>query len=235
MERVFYMMGIEVKDHFFRNFFYHDYLKTFLQEDLTDAVMQIFTLIVILVVGMIALKVVGKKSLSQLTLPQSLFLLMYASTLGTLIVQPQHLIIAVIITIAIVITVNTIERLALKFPNFESYIVGIPDVLYKNDEFVRAELHQNKISADQVEVMCRLKGIPSLEVVERVILEPNGQPSVQVKPQYEQVKKIEFDHAMNQIMELLGEKYKPLQMPEMANLYVEADKRKNVKDNAKLE
>jgi uncharacterized membrane protein YcaP (DUF421 family) len=231
------MKGIEVKDHFLRNFFYHDYLKTFLEVDLTDIVMQTFTVVVIIILGMIALKRVGKKSLSQLTLPQSLFLLTYASTLGSLIVKPEHLLIAIFITFVIVATVNFIEKMALRNPNFESYIIGIPDVLFKNGEFVRAELKQNKMSADQVEVLSRLKGVPSLEVLERVILEPNGNISIQIKPEYEQVKKIEFDYAMNQIMKELGSKYEPYPMPEMSNLFEEADKRKNSKgkNNAKLE
>jgi uncharacterized membrane protein YcaP (DUF421 family) len=220
-------LGIEVKDNAFRNFFYHDYLKTFLQEDYTDMFMQLFTVFVLVLFGMFAMRLVGKKSISQMTLPNVLFVFLFTSALGGLVASPQHLIIALIITGFIIFMVIVLEYLSRKFNKVERIFAGYPSVVYKDGEINITQLKKENLTVDQLEGLVRESGIPSMKVCKQILLEPNGKPSIELLPEFEPVRKIYFDEAIKQILKALGEKYKEAEMPEMNNLFEEAVKKRN--------
>jgi hypothetical protein len=63
------------------------------------------------------------------------------------------------------------------------------------------------------------------------VLEPTGAISIEVLPQYEPIKKIYFDAAMQQILQAIDDlKYTEAKLPDLNNLYDEAKGKGHKKD-----
>lgn len=198
-------------------------------------VMQVISIILILFLGMVAIRFVGKKSLNQLTLPNVLFVFVLSSTLGALITKPVRIFVALLVVLTIIAFMWLIEKLQLKFNSFEKIVIGYPAILYHNGQYQKLVLSSNKITVDQLESIIRSKGYPSIEVCKTVIIESNGNISVELLPEYEPVRKLYFDKAMKDILEALETKYVEAKPPEMNNLFQEVLQGKNQQNNGELE
>lgn len=204
------------------NTYWHDF-KAHTKEEI---LIQILSIIFILIIGVIAIKIIGKKSISQMTLINVLFVFVLSSTLGALITKPHRILIALIVVATIVIFVLLLEKLSVKTNSFERMFVSFPSVLYQDNQYQINQLSKNNITVDQIESAIRVKGISSVEACKMIVLEPTGGIAVEVKPEYEPIKKIYFDNAIEQILKAINEKqeYKEA-VPEIKkNLFEEASK-----------
>jgi uncharacterized membrane protein YcaP (DUF421 family) len=124
--------------------------------------------------GILLLRIAGRKSISQMTLAQTVVMI----SLGTIIVQPivqksmwKAIAGAAIFVAAIVI----LEYLQLKFNLFEKFITGKSKVIIQNGQLNIKNLKKLRLTVDQLEMRLRNKGITKLEDVKFATIEPNGQ------------------------------------------------------------
>ena len=124
--------------------------------------------------GILLLRIAGRKSISQMTLAQTVVMI----SLGTIIVQPivqksmwKAIAGAAIFVAAIVI----LEYLQLKFNFFEKFITGKSKIIIQNGQLNIKTLKKLRLTVDQLEMRLRNKGITKLEDVKYATIEPNGQ------------------------------------------------------------
>lgn len=208
------------------NNIFNTYWKDFKAHSKEEIVLQILSIVFILIIGVVAMKLIGKKSVSQMTLNNVLFVFVLSSTLGALITNPHRVIIALIVVATIVTFVLILEKLSVKSNALERIFVSLPSVLYEDNQYQISELSKNNITVDQIEMSIRAKGIGSVEACKTIILEPTGGISVEVKPEYEPIKKIYFDEAVKQILQAIDNKqqYKEAVSNIKKNLFEEASK-----------
>ena len=208
------------------NNIFNTYWKDFKAHSKEEIVLQILSIVFILIIGVIAMKMIGKKSVSQMTLNNVLFVFVLSSTLGALITKPHRVIIALIVIVTIVTFVLILEKLSVKSNALERIFVSFPSVLYEDNQYQISELSKNNITVDQIEASIRAKGIGSVEACKTIVLEPTGGISVEVKPEYEPIKKIYFDEAIKQILQAIDNKqeYKEAVPDIKKNLFEEASK-----------
>lgn len=208
------------------NNIFNTYWQDFKAHSKEEIIIQILSIFFILIIGVIAIKIIGKKSISQLTLVNVLSVFVLSSTLGALITKPHRIIIALIVVATIVVFVMILEKLSVKTNAFERMFVSFPSVIYQDNQYQINELSKNNITVDQIEASIRAKGISSVEACKTIVLEPTGGISVEVKPEYEPIKKIYFDKAIEQILKAINEKqaYEEAIPDIKKNLFEEASK-----------
>lgn len=210
---------------------WHLYVSDFLgKHSAAENIVRFVTLFTILTLAVIALRIVGKKSVSQLTLINVITFFIFTSTMGALITKPKALFVALEIAIFIIIFGIFFEWLQLKFNPLEAFFNGRAAVIVKDGKYDSKTLKKNKLSIDMLESQLRLQGVPSIEACKTVTIEPNGALGVEIKPEYEPIKKIYFDAAIEQILKLLDSTYLEKQPPEMKNIFDEVKGKASGKD-----
>jgi uncharacterized membrane protein YcaP (DUF421 family) len=202
---------------------WHKYLHDWNAHTTQDIVAQIIGVMLILMFGILAIKIIGKKSINTLTIPNILFIFVLSSTLGALITKPYRILIGLVVVASIVLFVFILEKLIVKSNRFEQFFVPKPTILYKDGVFLESNILKSKMTIDQIESWIRVQGYPSVEVCKTIVLEFGGNLSFELYPEYEPIKKIYFDHAMEQILKAINDsKYQEIQIPEMTNVFDEA-------------
>ena len=75
-----------------------------------DNLAQIIAVIIILCLGVLAIKIIGKKSIQYFTIPNILFIFVLSSTLGALITKPYRIFIGIIVVATIVLFVYSLKN-----------------------------------------------------------------------------------------------------------------------------
>lgn len=146
--------------------------------------------------GILLLRIAGRKSISQMTLAQTVVMI----SLGTIIVQPivqksmwKAIAGAAIFVVAIVI----LEYLQLKFNLFEKFITGKSKIIIQNGQLNIKNLKKLRLTVDQLEMRLRNKGITKLEDVKFATIEPNGQLGYELKDDAKPLTVGEFKKILN--------------------------------------
>ena len=80
-----------------------EYIKDWNAHSFQDNLAQIIAVVVILCLGILSIKIIGKKSINTLTIPNILFIFVLSSTLGALITKPYRIFTGIIVCSTIVI------------------------------------------------------------------------------------------------------------------------------------
>lgn len=156
--------------------------------------------ILIVIAGTILLRMAGRKSISQMTLPETVIMV----GIGTLLIQPiasKNVWVTFLIGVLLVLTLMAIEYLELKVDFFENIISGKAKVLIENGTIHEANLKKVRLTADQLEANLRQKNVSKLTDVEFATLEPNGQVGLMLKKDAQPVTKKEFQQLMDMMQQ----------------------------------
>jgi uncharacterized membrane protein YcaP (DUF421 family) len=127
----------------------------------------------LIVSGILLLRLAGRKSISQMTLAQTIVMI----SIGTIIVQPiveKSVMKAVIGAAIFVAAIVTIEYLEVKFTSFEKFITGKSKIVIENGTLNTKNLKNLRLTVDQLEMRMRNQGISKMEDVKFATIEPNG-------------------------------------------------------------
>jgi uncharacterized membrane protein YcaP (DUF421 family) len=128
---------------------------------------------VLIIAGIFLLRIAGRKSISQMTLAQTIVMI----SIGTIIVQPivEKSVIKAIIGAAIfVVSIVILEYVEIKFNIFEKFITGKSKIVIENGVLNTKNLKKLRLTVDQLEMRMRNQGIAKIEDVKTATLEPNG-------------------------------------------------------------
>ncbi|QGU95783.1 DUF421 domain-containing protein [Clostridium bovifaecis] len=130
--------------------------------------------LILISVGTILLRISGRKSISQMTVAQTVIMI----SIGSLIVQPiveksiWKTIVAASIFIAFLVLT---EYLQVKFNFIEKLITGKSKVVIQDGNIVVDNLKKLRFTIDQLEIRLRQAGISNISDVKMATLEANGQ------------------------------------------------------------
>ncbi len=133
----------------------------------------IFEAVVMILIGFIALRLVGRKSLSKLTLSQAVIMI----AIGSILIEPvkkKELDVTILTIFLFVIVLLLLEYLALKFPIFEQFLVGKPQIVIENGKINYRSLRKLRLTEDQLDMLLRQNKIGEVADVKVGILEANG-------------------------------------------------------------
>ncbi|MDO6634082.1 DUF421 domain-containing protein [Bacillus thuringiensis] len=136
--------------------------------------------LILILAGILLLRIAGRKSISQMTLAQTVVMI----SIGTIIVQPiveKSVTKAITSAFIFVITVMLLEYFQLKSNAFEKFITGKSKVVIENGTLNISNLNKLRLTVDQLEMRLRNQGISKIEDVKTATLEPNGQLGYELK------------------------------------------------------
>ncbi len=161
----------------------------------------IWKTIVIFFIGKSILRIGGRKSISQMTITQTIVMV----GIGSLLIQPiaeeniwSTLLIAFIFTLLMVIS----EYLEIKFDILESFFSGKAVIVIENGEPNLKNLKKLRLTVDRLETRLRQNGVSSMKDVKTGTLEVSGQLGYELKDDKKPLTKEDFITIMTEISEL---------------------------------
>ena len=142
----------------------------------------IWQTILIFIVGTFYLRVSGRKTISQMTIPQTVLVI----AIGTLLIDPvtrkgfwATFVLAGILVLSLIFT----EYIQLKFDKAETIISGKAVPVIENGALLVANMKKLRLTVDKLEERLRQVGITSIEDVQYATMESNGQLGYTLKPE----------------------------------------------------
>ncbi|WP_232725541.1 DUF421 domain-containing protein [Bacillus sp. FJAT-44742] len=129
--------------------------------------------VLMVLVGFLLLRVTGRKSISQLTIPATVILI----SIGSIIVQPiiETSVVKTVISVAIfVLVLLIVEYLQVKSNRMEKFFTGGSVPVIKDGRPLLKNIKKVRLTVDKIEMHLRQNGIISMESVKRATIEPNG-------------------------------------------------------------
>lgn len=130
--------------------------------------------LVLALAGMVLLRIAGRKSISQMTVAQTVIMI----SIGSIIIEPiiEQSVWKTIISSAIFIGILILmEYLQVKFNWIEKTVTGKSQVVILDGVIMEGNLRKLRFTIDQLEMRLRQKGIKNISDIQTATLEPNGQ------------------------------------------------------------
>lgn len=154
--------------------------------------------VLIVIAGTMLLRLAGRKSISQMTLTQTVIMI----GIGSLLVQPlagHKLWTTIGVGTVLVLTLIVMEYAQLKSDRVETWITGKAKILVENGILQVKTLKKLRLTVDQLEMKLRQQNIASIQDVEWATLEPNGQVACQLKKGMRSATKRDIDMLMEEL------------------------------------
>lgn len=178
--------------------------------------------ILIVLAGTILLRIAGRKTISQMTLAETVIMV----AIGSLLIQPvsgESIWETFLVGAVLVGTLLAMEYLQIKSDRMEKWITGKAKVVIDNGVLNEQNLRKLRLSVDQLEMKLRQNSVSKISDVKWATLEPNGQLGYELKDEakpvtkkdLEEIKQVliqlipsnaQFTH-INEIVQLINKKY----------------------------
>ncbi|WP_040402395.1 DUF421 domain-containing protein [Alkalibacillus haloalkaliphilus] len=159
----------------------------------------VFEALIMVLAGLLLLRLAGRKSISQMTLAQTVVMI----SIGSIIIQPiveTSLWKTTVAAAVFILTLMLLEYLQIKFNAVEKFITGKSKVVIENGVPNERNLKKLRITVDQLEIRLRQQGISSIADVSIATLEANGQLGYELIPDAKPLTVKEFKRLMNTYM-----------------------------------
>jgi uncharacterized membrane protein YcaP (DUF421 family) len=149
--------------------------------------------------GFFLIRIIGRKSVSQLTVASTVIMI----AVGAILVQPivvdtvPRTLIVIAIFIAILIIM---EYLQIKLNFLEKLFHGKAIVVVKNGQLVTDNLKKIRLTADKLEMQIRQVGVSRIADIKIGTIEPNGQFGYELMPDARPLTVGEFKKLMGNII-----------------------------------
>lgn len=134
----------------------------------------IFKSFFLVLTGILLLRIAGRKSISQMTLAQTVIMI----SIGSIIIQPiieTSVVRTIAATAIFIITLIVIEWVQVKFNLAEKFVTGKSKVIIQDGKVQPQQLMKHRLTVDQLEMFVRQQGISKISDIKTATLEPNGQ------------------------------------------------------------
>ncbi|HEY0829093.1 MAG TPA: DUF421 domain-containing protein [Bacilli bacterium] len=137
--------------------------------------------VVIVIGGVLILRLAGRKSISQLTVAQTVMMV----AVGSLIIQPvndRNIWITMLTTFLLVVTLICIEYIILKYDTLERFFYGRSVIVVEKGQINDKNLAKLRLTVDMLEVRIRQNGIEKISDLQWATVESNGHLGYLLKP-----------------------------------------------------
>jgi uncharacterized membrane protein YcaP (DUF421 family) len=130
----------------------------------------------------IGLRLAGKRELGQFNGFDLVVLITIANAVQNAIIGPENSLTGGLLGAATLLAVNyLVVRLAYRFPMLDRVLEGREVVLYEGGAVNQRACERELITREELMTVARRQGVRSLDEVDRIVLERNGNVSVIVK------------------------------------------------------
>lgn len=158
----------------------------------------IWQTILIFIVGVLLLRITGRRSISQMSIPVTVMMI----AIGTLLIQPvtgKGLWVtfgaAALLTLLLIVT----EYMQIKFDAFETLVTGKAVAVIQDGQLILENMKKVKLSVDKLEQRLRQAGIANITDVEWATLEVSGQLGYQLNAEKQPATKADIQKLINLI------------------------------------
>lgn len=155
--------------------------------------------IVLFVVAVTLLRITGRRSLAQMTIPQTVMVI----SIGAIIVEPfaDKDVLKTVTAAAIYIVLLLIfEFFEFHAPGFEKIAVGKETDIIREGNFLPKNLKKLRLTESEVMTRVRQEGIPKLNYIQKGTLEPNGQFGFKLTRGAEPLRVQDMEFILNKIL-----------------------------------
>ncbi|WP_138419218.1 DUF421 domain-containing protein [Aquibacillus sediminis] len=157
--------------------------------------------------GVLLLRIAGRKSISQMTLAQTVIMI----SIGSIIIQPiieTSVVRTIVATAIFILSLIILEWAQLKFNVIEKLITGKSKVIIEDGKIQSDQLKKHRLTVDQLEMFIRQQGVSKLSDIKTATLEPNGKLGYELKEDAKPLTIGEFKKMINPSM--LNPSYLPI-------------------------
>lgn len=161
----------------------------------------IWQAILIFLVGTLILRIGGRKSISQMTISQTIVMI----GLGSLLIQPvsgKGLLITFLVALILTILMMIFEYLEVKVDFLETLFTGKAVVVIENGKPNITNLRKLRLSIDRLETRLRQAGISSIDDVKHATIEVSGQLGYELKDNKKPLTQEDFMKLMSEIAQV---------------------------------
>ncbi|AIF49897.1 protein of unknown function DUF421 [Pelosinus sp. UFO1] len=155
--------------------------------------------IVTIIYGTLILRIAGRKSLSQMTVAQTVVML----AVGTVLIEPLvggvELIDTFTLVAISVATLIAIEYSEIKFPIVRKLFTGEPVVLIENGEVKRENLKRVRMTIQQLEMELRQASIAKIADIKWATIEANGQFGFLLRDELQAIGGCEYQELLHRL------------------------------------
>lgn len=127
----------------------------------------------------IAIRIFGKKELSQLSVVDLVFILLISNAVQNAMVGPDSTLLGGLVAASTLFVVNyTLKYLQYRFPGFGKVVQGESTMLVYKGKILDDHMRRAKISTDELLEAVREHGVKSVKDVDLAIMEVDGSISV---------------------------------------------------------
>ncbi|TFD99817.1 DUF421 domain-containing protein [Jeotgalibacillus salarius] len=151
----------------------------------------IWKAILIVTIGVVLLRVSGRKSISQMTIAQTIIMI----SIGSLLIQPvsgKNLWTTFGVAGLLISTLVFIEFIQIKWDKAENFFSGKSKVVIENGQLRVQTLKKLRLPVDKLEMWLRQSGIDDMKKVQWATIEPSGQLGYILKPEHQPITKKEY-------------------------------------------
>ncbi|MBD7912450.1 DUF421 domain-containing protein [Clostridium cibarium] len=187
----------------------------------------IWQVILVFIVGTFILRVGGRKSISQMTISQTIVMI----GLGSLLIQPvsgKGLLITFLVALVLTGLMIISEYLQIKVDFFETLFTGKAVVVIENGKPNIKKLKKIRMSIDRLETRLRQVGISSIEDVKYATIEVSGQLGYELKDNKKPITQenlIKLVDEINQLKGIIGKEIE-YQNKDRNNIFEEIESKK---------
>jgi uncharacterized membrane protein YcaP (DUF421 family) len=139
----------------------------------------IISSVVVYLFIIVAIRLFGKKELSQLSVIDLVFILLISNSVQNAMVGPNTTLMGGLVAASALLIINNIfKRFLYRFPKFSKFIQGEALLLIYNGELSLENIAKSMITEDEIMEAIREHGVSKIEDVNLAILEVDGNISV---------------------------------------------------------
>ncbi|USK61932.1 DUF421 domain-containing protein [Peribacillus asahii] len=171
----------------------------------------------IVLVGTVLLRIAGRKTISQMTLAETVIMI----AIGSLLIQPVsgHNIWTTFLVGGILVgTLLVMELIQIKSDSFEKMITGKAKVVIENGTLNEKNLRKLRLSVDQLEMKLRQISVSKISDIKWATLEPNVQLGFELKEDAQPVTKKDFEDFKQAMINLIPSHSQLTHINEILNL-----------------
>ena len=126
-----------------------------------------------------AIRLFGKKELSQLSVIDWVFILLISNSVQNAMVGSNSTLMGGLVAASALFIINYIfKQFLYRFPKFSKFVQGEPLMLIYNGKLNGKNIAKSRITVDEIMEVIREHGVPYIEDVDLAILEVDGNISV---------------------------------------------------------
>ena len=196
--------------------------------------------VLIIAAGVILLRISGRRSISQMTISQTVIMI----SIGTLLIQPvsgKNIWVTFATAALLVVTLLLLEYVQIKWDAAETFLTGRAKIVIENGVVHQQNLKKLKLSIDKLEMRLRQSGIENIHDVQWATIEPSGQIGYALTEKKKPATKEDVDKLMRAVQSMAMQLNVSLppsqpiaqQQNQSTNLFSEVQQNQNVPEPPK--